>query len=83
MGIESDKKRLKLMRECIGENSILMVDSNQVWTVKEAIDNMIALKDFNLYWIEEPTCPDDALGHHLIAKEVNKFNIKVATGEHC
>jgi L-fuconate dehydratase len=43
---------------------------------------MKALKEFNIFWIEEPTCPDDAWGHSLIAKELNPLGIKVVTGEH-
>ena len=49
--------------------------------VDEAIENMAALKKFNPYWIEEPTSPDDILGHAKIARAVAP--IKVATGEHC
>ena len=82
MGLESDTKRLELMRRCIGEDAVLMVDSNQVWTVQQAIDNMKQLARFNLFWIEEPTSPDDAYGHSLIAKELNPLGIKVVTGEH-
>ncbi|GFU10281.1 mitochondrial enolase superfamily member 1, partial [Nephila pilipes] len=45
-----------------------MVDANQKWDVKEAIDWMKELTDFNLLWIEEPTSPDDILGHAVISK---------------
>jgi len=59
----------------------LMMDANQVWDVNEAIDNMKLLAKFNPWWIEEPTSPDDVLGHLAIKKVVSP--IKVATGEHC
>ena len=50
--------------------------------MKEAIETISALSSFNLFWIEEPTSPDDALGHAEIAKALNPLGIKVATGEH-
>lgn len=45
-----------------------MVDANQIWDVNEAIDWMTQLTDYKLLWIEEPTSPDDILGHATIAK---------------
>ncbi|XP_023240228.1 mitochondrial enolase superfamily member 1-like [Centruroides sculpturatus] len=60
-----------------------MVDANQCWDVNEAINWMKQLKEFNLLWIEEPTSPDDILGHATIAKALNPLKIGVATGEHC
>ena len=59
-----------------------MTDANQIWTVQEAISNMKQLAKFNILWIEEPTAPDDAVGHSEIAKALNPIGIKVATGEH-
>ena len=35
------------------------------------------------WWIEEPTSPDDVLGHAAIAKAVRPAGVGVATGEHC
>jgi len=58
-----------------------MMDANQKWDVDEAISNMAELAKYKPYWIEEPTSPDDILGHAKIAKAVAP--IKVATGEHC
>jgi L-fuconate dehydratase len=58
-----------------------MMDANQVWEVEEAIENMKRLSIFNPYWIEEPTSPDDILGHKAIADSIKP--IKVATGEQC
>lgn len=45
-----------------------MIDANQIWDVEEAIDWTTKLKEFNIYWIEEPTSPDDVLGHARIAR---------------
>lgn len=48
-----------------------MIDANQVWSVDEAIDWVSQLKEFNIFWIEEPTSPDDILGHAKIAKALS------------
>lgn len=60
-----------------------MVDANQVWEVQEAIDWMKKLAPFQITWIEEPTSPDDILGHATIAKALKPLGIGVATGEMC
>lgn len=79
--LKDDMRRAAIIREEIGPDLRLMMDANQKWDVGEAIENMTELKKFNPYWIEEPTSPDDILGHARIAKAVAP--IKVATGEHC
>jgi L-fuconate dehydratase len=79
--LENDLKRGELIRKTIGEKMVLMMDANQKWEVDEAIEAMSKLKKFDPYWIEEPTSPDDILGHLAISKAVAP--IKVATGEHC
>ena len=79
--LKDDMRRASIIREEIGDDLKLMMDANQKWDVNEAIANMAELKRFNPWWIEEPTSPDDILGHATIAKAVAP--IKVATGEHC
>src|ERR671916_705408 len=79
--IEDDERRAALIRDEIGPDRTLMMDANQVWDVDQAIENMERLKEFDPYWIEEPTSPDDVLGHARIAKAVSP--VGVATGEHC
>ncbi len=79
--LEDDVRRCRLVREEIGPERRLMVDANQVWDVDEAIRHVRALAEFDLWWIEEPTSPDDVLGHARIAEAVRP--IRVATGEHC
>ena len=79
--LEDDLRRLTLVREEIGPDRPLMVDANQVWDVDQAIAWMGQLARFNPLWIEEPTSPDDILGHAAIARAVAP--IGVATGEHC
>jgi len=74
-------RRCKIIREAIGDDNYLMVDANQYWDVPQAIEHMRYLAPFNPWWIEEPTNPDDVLGHAAIAKAIAP--IKVATGEHC
>jgi L-fuconate dehydratase len=77
---QDDLRRATIMREEIGAESTLMFDANQVWDVDEAIAAMRSLASFNPFWIEEPTSPDDILGHAAIAQAIAP--IKVATGEH-
>ena len=60
-----------------------MMDANQRWDVDEAIQHMTPLAKFKPLWIEEPTSPDDILGHAKVVQALKKFNIGVATGEHC
>jgi L-fuconate dehydratase len=78
---EDDARRVALVREAIGQEHILMIDANQRWDVGEAIARVKALSRFKLLWIEEPTSPDDVLGHAAIARAVAP--VGVATGEHC
>ena len=79
--IEDDVRRARIVREEIGPERRLMMDANQVWEVTDAIAHVRRLAEFNPYWIEEPTSPDDVLGHAAIARAIAP--IKVATGEHC
>lgn len=79
--LQDDIRRAAILREEVGPDRRLMMDANQVWGVTEAIANMKALARFDPWWIEEPTSPDDILGHARIAREIAP--IKVATGEHC
>ncbi|MEM6629411.1 MAG: L-fuconate dehydratase [Bacteroidota bacterium] len=79
--LTDDMRRAAIIRKEIGEELALMMDANQKWDVDEAIENMAFLKQFQPWWIEEPTSPDDVLGHAKIARAVAP--IKVATGEHC
>jgi L-fuconate dehydratase len=81
--LAADIRRAAIVREEIGDDRILMVDANQVWDVDQAIDWMRALAPARPLWIEEPTSPDDVLGHARIAEALAPFGIRVATGEHC
>lgn len=77
--LEGNLRRAAVMREELGPARTLMMDANQCWDVPEAIRQMKALARFDPWWIEEPTCPDDVLGHAAIARAVAP--IGVATGE--
>jgi L-fuconate dehydratase len=79
--LADDLRRAAIIRDEIGPDRHLMMDANQVWEVNDAIANMRELARFDPWWIEEPTSPDDVLGHAAIAKAVAP--IGVATGEHC
>ncbi len=80
VSLEDDKRRLKLAREAIGPEVRLAIDANQVWDVQDAISWINLLGDVNLHWVEEPTNPDDVLGHAEIARAIAP--VRVATGEH-
>ena len=78
--VESDIRRMKVARLAAGDDARIAVDANQRWGVGEAIEWMARLAPFNPYWIEEPTSPDDVLGHRTIRLAVQP--VRVATGEH-
>jgi len=78
--IDDDIRRLRIVREVIGWDVNLMIDANQVWDVPQAIEWVGRLAEFRPLWIEEPTSPDDVLGHAAIRAAVAP--IGVATGEH-
>jgi len=75
-----DLRRAAILREEIGGDRFLMMDANQVWGVDEAIARTLALAVFEPLWMEEPTSPDDVLGHARIARAIDP--IGVAAGEH-
>ena len=78
---EIDHRRAALMRETLGPRVRIMMDANQRWDVDEAIARTRALSAFDPWWMEEPTSPDDILGHARIRREVG--TVRIATGEHC
>ncbi|WP_085919006.1 L-fuconate dehydratase [Halomonas sp. CSM-2] len=79
--LDEDARRAALLREEIGWDNVLMMDANQVWEVDETVAKMRRLAEYDPLWIEEPTSPDDILGHAEIRHRVAP--IGVATGEHC
>ncbi|EST35587.1 enolase C-terminal domain-like protein [Streptomyces roseochromogenus] len=78
--LDDDIRRCRVARAVVGPGIRLAVDANQRWNVDEAIHWTRALAEFGPYWIEEPTSPDDVLGHAAIRRAVAP--VKVATGEH-
>ncbi len=78
--LDEDVRRLRLTREAVGPDIRIAVDANQRWDVDQAIAWTAHLAQFDLAWIEEPTSPDDVLGHARIAQAVAP--VPVATGEH-
>jgi L-fuconate dehydratase len=78
--LEDDVRRMRAARAAVGPDVRIAVDANQRWDVQDAIDWMRQLESFEPYWIEEPTSPDDILGHAAVRRAVTP--IKVATGEH-
>ncbi len=79
--LDDDIRRLQIAREAIGPDAKLMIDANQIWEVDQAIEWVNALAFANPWFIEEPTSPDDVLGHAKIRRGIG--SVKVATGEMC
>jgi L-fuconate dehydratase len=78
--LDADMRRMRLAREAVGPDVRIAIDANQRWDVGQAIDWVKALKPYDPWWIEEPTSPDDVLGHAAIRRAVRP--VRVATGEH-
>ncbi|MFI6298229.1 L-fuconate dehydratase [Nonomuraea sp. NPDC050790] len=78
--LEDDIRRFRTAREVCGPDFPIAIDANQRWDVASAIAWVNALREFNPHWVEEPTSPDDVLGHAAIAEGIRP--IPVATGEH-
>ena len=78
--IDDDRRRLAIAREVVGPDVRIAIDANQRWDVAEAISWTKALEPYGLAWVEEPTSPDDVLGHAAIARAIAP--VPVATGEH-
>ncbi|MCY4151851.1 MAG: L-fuconate dehydratase [Aestuariivita sp.] len=79
--LEDDIRRLTIARNVLGEDMNIMIDANQVWEVEQAIDWVRKLAFARPLFIEEPTSPDDVMGHKTIRHALSP--IKVATGEMC
>ncbi|KAJ8277630.1 hypothetical protein GJAV_G00077810 [Gymnothorax javanicus] len=83
LDLQDDIRRCGLIRQMIGPGNTLMIDANQRWDVEEAITWVSRLAEFKPLWIEEPTSPDDILGHETISKALAPLGIGVASGEQC
>ena len=79
--LQDDIRRCRVLRSEMGADAFMMIDANQVWDVPQAIDWIRELAEFRPWFVEEPTSPDDILGHAAIAKAIDP--IPVATGEMC
>jgi L-fuconate dehydratase len=80
--LQDDLRRFRAARAAVGPEVLIAVDANQRWDVPDAIAWMNELAPLNPYWIEEPTSPDDVLGHAAIRKALRDKDIRVVTGEH-
>ncbi|GAA1250658.1 enolase C-terminal domain-like protein [Pseudonocardia aurantiaca] len=78
--LADDVRRLGIAREMVGPDIRIAVDANQRWDVDDAVSWIKELSSFDLAWVEEPTSPDDVLGHAAIARGIAP--VPVATGEH-
>ncbi|MCA9035937.1 MAG: fuconate dehydratase [Planctomycetaceae bacterium] len=79
--LDDDIRRCRVLRSEMGDHARMMIDANQVWDVPQAIEWVRHLAEFNPWFVEEPTSPDDILGHKAIAEGIAP--IRVATGEMC
>lgn len=79
--LQDDRRRCRVLRNEMGDNAHMMIDANQVWDVPQAIEWIRELAEFRPWFVEEPTSPDDILGHRAIAEAIAP--IRVATGEMC
>ena len=79
--LNDDLRRCSVLRKEMGESAYMMIDANQVWDVPQAIEWIQHLAPFRPWFVEEPTSPDDILGHRAIAQAIAP--IRVATGEMC
>jgi L-fuconate dehydratase len=80
LDVEDDVRRCRMAREAIGPDCALAIDANQRWDVPEAITWIRRLAEFRIAWMEEPTSPDDVLGHAAIRRAVSP--VPISTGEH-
>jgi len=80
--LENDLRRFQLVRDEVGEDVLLMVDANQQWKWPEVERACEAFAERGAYWIEEPTHPDDVLGHQRLAVTLRKRHVRLALGEH-
>jgi L-fuconate dehydratase len=78
--LEDDVRRMAIAREACGPGVRIAVDANQRWDVDEAVRWIRALEPHDPWWVEEPTSPDDVLGHAAIRRAVRP--VRIATGEH-
>jgi L-alanine-DL-glutamate epimerase-like enolase superfamily enzyme len=76
--LAEDVARVKAMRELLGPDVPLMVDANMRWSVDQAIRAARALAAHEVFWLEEPTIPDDVPGH---ARIVRDGGLPIAAGE--
>lgn len=81
--LDDDLRRCSIAREVLGDDVKLMLDANQAWEIDQAVHWMHSLERFAPWFIEEPTSPDDVLGHRKIRESLAGSGIGVATGEHC
>ncbi|MBK8979894.1 MAG: mandelate racemase [Planctomycetes bacterium] len=80
--LERDLRRVRIVREAAGDHVLVMVDANQQWCWPRAERACAALAALGVHWIEEPTHPDDVLGHQRLARLIRPAGVKMAVGEH-
>jgi len=82
LDLEDDVRRVGLVRDAVGPDTLIMVDANQQWRWPAAVHACEAMADLGVYWIEEPTHPDDVLGHQKLLSLLRPKSVSLAIGEH-
>jgi L-fuconate dehydratase len=75
-----DLRRANMLRDLVGDESMVMLDVNQQWTFPQALEMCNSLRTISPYWIEEPTHPDDIAAHRKLAQAIAP--LPIALGEH-
>ena len=76
--VTDDAARVAAMRSHLGEDFTLLADANMRWSVDEAVRAANLFREQRLFWLEEPTIPDDIAGHARIVRE---GGVPIAAGE--
>lgn len=80
--LERDIRRVQIVKDAVPEHVRIMVDANQQWRWPRALEACTEFAQMGVHWIEEPTHPDDVLGHQRLAEIVRPYGCRMAVGEH-
>ncbi|GIT28703.1 MAG: hypothetical protein Ct9H300mP1_07490 [Planctomycetaceae bacterium] len=79
LGVERDIELATAVRRGAGDGFKLMADTNHAYTVGEAIQLGLALRELGYYWFEEPVMPEDYDGYRQVRDALP--GIHIAGGE--
>ena len=70
-GVAEDLRRARAMREALGPDVILAMDTNQAYTAADAVRLARGLEPLDLAWLEEPVPPEDTDGYLLVRRSTS------------